>query len=136
MSAGQQRFKDVLLHQWQKLKWNSLVEATKEAIHLRDLLQDLSVEVQKPIEIFVDNQAFKALSKQSTHYGKTKHFALELHFIRELVERGELELKYLQTDLMIADVLTKGLGKTKHARFCAALFGDTEPERRGEGSQE
>ena len=115
---------------------NSLVEATKEAIHLRDLLQDLSVEVQKPIGIFVDKQACIALSKQSTHYGKTKHFALKLHFIRELVERGELELKYLQTDLMIADVLTKGLGKTKHARFCAALLGDTQPERRGEGSQE
>ena len=37
---------------------------------------------------------------------------------------------------MIADVLTKGLGKTKHATFCAALLGDTQPERRGEGSQE
>ena len=115
---------------------NSLVDATKEAIHLRDLLQDLSVEVQKPIEIFVDNQACIALTKQSTHYGKTKHFALKPHFIRELVETGELELKYLQTDLMIADVLTNGLGKTKHARFCAALLGDTQPERRGEGSQE
>ena len=30
---------------------------------------------------------------------------------------------------MIAVVLTKGLGKTKHARFCAALLGDTQPER-------
>ena len=92
---------------------NSLVEATKEAIHLRDLLQDLSVEVQKPIEIFVDNQACIALSKQSIHNGKTKHFELKHHFIRGLVERGELELKYLQTDLKIADVLTKGLGKNK-----------------------
>ena len=29
---------------------------------------------------------------------------------------------------MIADVLTKGLGKTKHARFCAALLGHTNPK--------
>ena len=115
---------------------SSSVEATKEAIHLRDLLQDLSVEVQKPIEIFVDNQACIALSKQSIHYGKPKDFAPKLHFIRELVERGELELRHLQTDLMNADVPTKGLGKTKHTRFCAALLGDTQPERRGEGSQE
>ena len=115
---------------------NSLVEATKEAIHLRDLLQDLSVEVQKLFEIFFDNHACLSLSKQSIQDGKTKHFALKLHSIRELVERGELELKYLQTDLMIADVLTKGLGKTKHARFCAALLGDTQSEKRGEGSQE
>ena len=96
----------------------------------------LKVEVQKPIEIFVDNQPCIALSKQFIHYGKTKHFALKLHSIRELVEKGELELKYLQTDLMIANVLTNRLGKTKHARFCAALLGDTQPERRGEGSQD
>ena len=115
---------------------NSLVEATKEAIQLRDLLQELSVEVQKPTEIFVDNQACIVISKQSIRYGKTKHFALKLHFIWELVERGELELKYLQTDLMIAYFLTKGLGKLKYARFCPALLGDTQPESRGEGSQE
>ena len=107
---------------------SSLLEATKEAIHLRDVLQDLNVEVQKPIEIFIDNQACIALSKQSTHYGKTKLFVLKLHFTRELVERGELELKYLQSDLVIADVLTKGLGNTKHARFCAALLGHTNPK--------
>ena len=59
---------------------NSLV--TKEAIHFRDLLQDLSVEVQKPIEIFVDNQACIALSKLSTHYGKTKN-TLHLNFISQ-----------------------------------------------------
>ena len=115
---------------------NSLVEATKEAIHFKDLLQDLAIEIQKPIEIFIDNQACIALSKLSTHYGKTKHFALRLHFIRELAERRELELKYLQTVLMIADALTKELGNTKHAKFYAALLGDTQPEMRGEESQE
>ena len=47
---------------------NSLVEATKEAIQLRDLLQ-------------------------SIHYEKSNHFALKLHLIRDRVERGELELK-------------------------------------------
>ena len=36
---------------------NSSLEGTKQAIHWRHLLLDLSVEVQKPIEIFVDNQA-------------------------------------------------------------------------------
>ena len=76
------------------------------------------------------------LTKQSIHYGKTKHFALKLQFIRELVDRGELELKDLRTNLKIADVLTKGLGTTKPAKFFAVLLGGTQPERRGESSQE
>ena len=57
-------------------------------------------------------------SKQSIHFAKNKHLDLQLHFISELEERAEVELKNLQTDLMIADALTKGLGKTKNLQGC------------------
>ena len=46
------------------------------------------------------------------NHGKTKHFALKVHFIRNLVETRLLELNYLPTDCMPADTLTKALGKT------------------------
>ena len=37
---------------------------------------------------------------------KTKHFAIKLHFMRELVEKQKLELSYLTTENMPADILT------------------------------
>ena len=94
---------------------NSLVEATKEAIHLRGLLQGIGAEMQKPI--FVDNQTCLALSKRSIHDGKFEDLALKLRFVRELEDKGEPNLKCSQTDHMIADAFAKGLGKINYVNF-------------------
>ena len=74
-------------------EFNSVVEASKEAIHLSGILEDLGIFCEVPLKIFVDSQACFALSKHSMHHGKTKHFAIKLHFVRELVEHQKLDLQ-------------------------------------------
>ena len=106
-------------------EFNSVVEASKEAIHLSGILEDLGISCKLPLKIFVDNQACIALSKHSMHHGKTKHFAIKLHFVRELVENQKLELSYLTTENMPADILTKSLGIRKHSHFRTYLLGET-----------
>ena len=59
------------------------------------------------------------------HHGKSEHFAIKLHFVRELVENQKLELSYLTTEDMPADILTKSLGIRKHSQFRAYLLGET-----------
>ena len=39
--------------------------------------------------------------------GKSKHFRVRYHFIKELIEAGILEIEYCPTKSMIADILTK-----------------------------
>ena len=102
-------------------EFNSVVEASKEAIHLSGILEDLGISCKLPLKIFVDNQACIALSKHSMHQGKTKHFAIKLHFVRELVENQKLELPYLTTENMPADILTKSLG-IKNTRIFVHIF--------------
>ena len=51
------------------------------------------------------------------NHGKTKHFALKVHFVRNLVESRLLELNYLPTDRMPAATLKKALGRTKYIFF-------------------
>ena len=70
---------------------NAVVEASKKAVHLLNLLQELDLEIQQPVNVFVDNQACIAPSKNSMNHGKTKHFALKVHFVRNLVESRLLE---------------------------------------------
>ena len=59
------------------------------------------------------------------HHGKTKHFAIKLHLVRELVENQKLELSYLTTENMPADILTKSLGIRKYSHFRTYLLGET-----------
>ena len=102
---------------------NAVLEASKEAVHLVNLLRELNLEIQQPVNVFVDNQACTALSKISLNHEKTKHFALKVHFVRNLVKSRLLELNYLPTDRMPADTLTKALGRTKLSLFCDVLLG-------------
>ena len=60
---------------------NSVVEASKEAIHLCGILEDLGTFCKLPLTIFVDNLACDTLIKHSMHHEKTKHFAIKLHFV-------------------------------------------------------
>ena len=73
---------------------NAVVEASEVAVHLVNLLRELDLEIQQPVNVFVDNQSCIALSKNSMNHGKTKHFALKVHLVRNLVESRLLELNY------------------------------------------
>ena len=106
-------------------EFNFVVEASKEATHLSGILEDLRIFCKLPLNIFLDIQACNALSKHSMHHGKTKHFAIKLQFVRELVENQKLELPYLTTENMSADILTKSLGLRKHSHFRTFLLCET-----------
>ena len=78
---------------------NAVVEASKGAVHLVNLLRELDLEIQQPFNVFVDNQACIALCKNSMNHGKTKHFALKVLFVRKLFKSWLFELnrqKHLQ----------------------------------------
>ena len=65
------------------------------------------------------------MSKNPIQHVKTKHFALKLHYLRELCDEQILILEYLSTDNMPADIFTKCLGKLKTVHFCDMIFGST-----------
>lgn len=77
--------------------------------------------VSDPINVFCDNQSATELSKNAVYHKRSKNIDIKLHFTRELVERGEIVVRYLRTELMIADVFTKALPNIKHQRCCVML---------------
>jgi hypothetical protein len=96
-------------------------EATKEAIWLRHLQQDLLIPLSGPITVYCDNQGSLALSKKPVNHTRTKHVTTRYHFVREAVDMNEISLQYLQTNDMLADLLTKGLERKKHERFSSGM---------------
>jgi len=86
-------------------------QCAKEAIWLRQLMSDVGFEQEKSTPCMCDNQGAIALVKNPTHHSRTKHIDIKHHFIREKVESDVIEMKYVPTEHMIANVLTKALGK-------------------------
>lgn len=61
------------------------------------------------------------MAKNPVHHARMKHVDIRYHFIREIVGRGDVNLKFASTDCIIADILTKNLPKEKHNKFVKML---------------
>jgi len=105
----------------------ALCLASQEAVWLRRLVSELcdNSVICEPIVIFEDNQSTISISKNYIITNKIKHVDIKLHFIKELIGRKELIVKYCPTNLMIADIFTKPLEKIKFVKF-RKLLGITE----------
>ena len=73
------------------------------------LLKDLGHEQKEPTVIFEDNIAAEKLSKNNIQHGRTKHIDIKHHFIREVVQSKQIEIKHIASSEMLADILTKAL---------------------------
>jgi hypothetical protein len=54
-------------------------------------------------------------------HARTKHIDLRYHFIREAVEDGKMNLKYVPTNDIVSDIFTKALAKRKFKHFVELL---------------
>ncbi|KAG8498675.1 hypothetical protein CXB51_005061 [Gossypium anomalum] len=83
--------------------------AINQAIWLRKLLDDLNVRQMEATEIKVDNQSAVSIAKNPVFHGKTKHFKIKYHFVREAELAKEICLVHCCSRDQLADVLTKPL---------------------------
>ena len=80
-----------------------------QALWLKKILSDLSMEEREPTEISVDNQVVIAISHNLVFHGKTKHFNIKLYFLREVQKNGDIKLIYYKSEDQLADLFTKPL---------------------------
>ena len=67
--------------------------------------------------IHCDNQSCIQMSMNLIFHDKTKHIEIRYHYIRDMVQKGAVELQYVSTDDQTTNILTKPLLKTKFEYF-------------------
>ena len=95
--------------------------AVQEILWLRDLLCELGINDRSPSLLNMDNRGAVALTRRAGDSNRTKHIDIRHHFIRSHVEHKCIKVQYTPTDEMIADILTKNLGRMKHDYFVQKL---------------
>ncbi|CRG92846.1 hypothetical protein PISL3812_09917 [Talaromyces islandicus] len=97
-------------------------QATKEAIWLRRLLNELNISQGKAATIICgDNQGAIALSSNPQYHSRTKHMEIQRKWQGEVQGTGTVELKYVPTAEQIADGLTKPLARDRFEWFRKGL---------------
>ena len=71
--------------------------------------------------IHCDNQSCVQMSVNLVFHDKSKHVEIRYHFIRDMVQKGAIELQYISTNDQVVDVLTKPLPKVKFEYFHGRL---------------
>jgi hypothetical protein len=98
-------------------------EAAQEAAWMKKFIADLGVvpAIQDPIEIFCDNEGAIAQAKEPRSHHSTKHILRRFHYIRDIVERGDVCIRKVHTDQNLADPFTKPLPQAKHEGHARAI---------------
>ena len=91
--------------------------ATREAVWLRQLLEDLGFPQARATVIKADNQGCIALSQNPVAHSHAKYIDIRHHFIRERVANSKVKLNFCPTQYMLADIFTKALPREAFERL-------------------
>nr|GFB66648.1 zinc finger, CCHC-type [Tanacetum cinerariifolium] len=87
--------------------------ASTQALWLKRLLSKLTHSEEEKVTIRVDNKSTIALMKNPVFHGRSKHINTKYHFIRECVEREDIQVEFVNGEYQKANILTKALLKIK-----------------------
>ena len=81
------------------------------AVWMRNFVSALGIvdSIAKPLTIFCDNNSTISFTKNNKVISTSKHINIKSLVVKEMVENGEILVKYIRTEYMLADPLTKGL---------------------------
>jgi len=93
---------------------------------MAQILKDLGIpqfilENNNTMSVLGDNQGAIALTKNPYLHERSKHIDICYHFIRDLVNKGDIDINYINTVEMIADELMKPLARVSYERWVKML---------------
>ncbi|KAJ9541501.1 hypothetical protein OSB04_028007 [Centaurea solstitialis] len=123
-TSGHIQFLGDKLVSWASKKQNCVSLSTAEAeyvaaasccsqiIWMRTQLRDYGFKFDK-IPIYCDSKSAIAISCNPVQHTKTKHIDIRYHFIKDHVEKGTIELYFVNTEFQLADLFTKALDEKR-----------------------
>ncbi|KAL4368275.1 hypothetical protein GQ457_05G028000 [Hibiscus cannabinus] len=91
-------------------------EIAKEAVWIKKFITGLGVipSISDVVDLYCDNNGAIAQAKEPRSHQRSKHILRRFHLIREIIDRGDVEICKVHTDDNIDDPLTKPLAQQKH----------------------
>jgi hypothetical protein len=88
------------------------VECAKDLMYLFHMLTGMGLHVKLPMPLFVNNETAINTIRNYISGGQTHHTAVRMHYLRELQERGHVELECVAGVDYRVDIGTKNLDQS------------------------
>nr|GEV37354.1 hypothetical protein [Tanacetum cinerariifolium] len=92
-------------------------DASKEAVWVRKFIFGHGVvpTIEDPINMYYDNTRAITIANESEITKCARLFHAKVHYLREVIEYGDIKLEKVHTDDNLADPFTKALAFSKHS---------------------
>lgn len=89
----------------------ALTHASKEAIYLKNFINEVLQTSNAPTVIYTDSASTLAIlnAPEEQHTQRTKHFDIRKNFITDRIEKNFITVEFICTNEQQADLLTKAL---------------------------
>ncbi|KAJ9561559.1 hypothetical protein OSB04_006719 [Centaurea solstitialis] len=117
-TSGSCQFLGDKLVSWTSKKQNCVSTSTAEAeyvaaasccsqvLWMKTQLLDYGYKLKR-VPIYCDSESAIVITSNPVQHSKTKHIDIRYHFIKDNVEKGNIEMFFVQTDYQLADLFTK-----------------------------
>jgi hypothetical protein len=102
-------------------EYRAVANGVAEASWLRQLLAELHSLLAKSMLVYCDSVSAIYLSTNPVQHQRTKHVAIDLHFVRDRVAIGDVRVVHVPTTSQFADIFTKGLPSSTFSEFRSSL---------------
>ena len=102
-------------------EYRSLAATVTELIWLKSLLMELQLPVTHVPSIYCDNLSAVMMTANPILHQRSKHFELDLHFVRENVAKKLISVSHIPSHEQTADVLTKLVSSSQFPYFRSKL---------------
>ncbi|CAH9057687.1 unnamed protein product [Cuscuta epithymum] len=94
-------------------EYRAIAYTVQDTLFIRSLLADMGIYISAPVHLYCDNVSASYLAVNPIQHDRSKHIKIDYHFVRERVAHGDLVVKYIPTQLQLADIFTKNLSSQR-----------------------
>lgn len=102
-------------------EYKGVANTVAKACWIRNLLLEMHCPFTQATMVYCDNISAVYLSSNPVQYQRTKHIEIDIHFVREKVQMGQVQVLHIPSSLQYADIFTKGLPTTLFTNFRSSL---------------
>ncbi|GJX99665.1 ribonuclease H-like domain-containing protein [Tanacetum coccineum] len=92
-----------------------------ETCWLRNLLRELHTPLSTVTLVYCDNVSAVYLFSNPVQHQRTKHIEIDIHFVRDLVNAGQVGVLHVLSHYQFADIFIKGLPSALFEEFYTSL---------------
>ena len=131
-TSGTCQFLGSSLVSWSSRKQSSVAQSTTEAeyvaaaaccsqlLWMLATLRDYGLDFSR-VPLLCDSTSAISVAKNPVLHSKTKHIDVRFHFLRDHVEKSDIDLRHVNTQNQLADILTKPLNQATFSRLRGEL---------------